>query len=405
MKKILMSAVTLTAIMGSANIASADDGISILDDVKVNGQIRPRYEYADKDNGVDAGQALTSRVKLNVSSNLFGLDDLKANIGLIGVYDFGWTSDNGLYTGTTNNDKILDPSEAMISNLEATYAINKTTLHAGRGQVNLDNQRFIGTVGWRQLERSYDTLYVADNSVKDLNLLAAWVYGYEGVGGTATTDSNSIILHGSYSFADALKITLYDYMIANRIYGSDTYGVAATGKFDAGAKFNYRAEFAMQGDATMQIGNYEGKADASYMNFDFGANISGFLVGANYELFSGKSSADETGFKSPLGTNHKFNGWADVFMGGNGDAGLQDMNLRLGYKTKGFGKLLAVYHKFDADVGANDDLGSEFDALYANKIPGVKGLNGLLKAAFYAQGDSTNPVDKTVVWAQLDYKF
>ena len=400
-----MSAIALSAIMGSTTTVSAADGISILDDVKVNGQIRPRYEYADIDNNdKDAGQALTSRIKLNASTGLFGVDGLNANIGLIGVYDFGWTSENGLTNGGIN-DKIVDPAVAMLSNLEATYTIGKTTMHAGRGQVNLDNQRFIGTVGWRQLERSYDTLYVADNSVKNLNLLGAWVYALEGVTSTDKTNTNSVLLHGSYKFMDALTVTAYDYMIASF---ADTYGVAATGKFNtSGVNFDYRAEFAMQSDATMEIHDAEADASATYMNFDLGANISGILLGANYEFQSG-ADGDDTAFYTPLGTNHKFNGWADQFLlPGSHDNGLIDMNARIGYKANGFGKLLGVYHKFDADTGSNTDLGSEFDALYANKIPGVKGLSGLVKMAYYMGGEtgSGHELDATKAWVQLDYKF
>jgi len=405
MKKIMMSAIALSAIMGSASTVSAADGINVLDGVKLNGQIRPRYEYADVDNNdKDAGQALTTRIKLNASSNLFGVDGLNANVGLIGVYDTGWTSENGFMNGG-QNDKIVDPSAAMLSNLEATYTIDKTTLHAGRGQVNLDNQRFIGTVGWRQLERSYDTLFVANNSVKDLNLLAAWVYGFEGVAGTATNDTNSILLHGSYKAMDALTVTAYAYMLASI---NDTYGVAATGKFNAvDTKFNYRAEFAMQSDATMEIHDAEANADAMYMNFDLGANISGILLGANYEFQSGADGSD-TAFITPLGTNHKFNGWADAFLSNTShNNGLIDMNARVGYKAKGFGKVLGVFHKFDADTGSNTDLGSEFDALYANKIPGLNNVTGLVKMAYYMAGEtgSGHEQDITKAWVQLNYKF
>jgi len=72
------------------------------------------------------------------------------------------------------------------------------------------------------------------------------------------------------------------------------------------------------------------------------------------------------------------------------------------------GKFLAVYHDFTADTttaGASDDKGSEFDAVYANKIPGVKNLKGLVKYANFSKGKvaATNDVQK--IWAMVDYKF
>ena len=410
----MLSMAALPLLVGGLSVtAGADEGISIMDNVKLSGEIRPRYEYADVDNNdKDAGQALTARIKLVASTDkFFGIDNLNMNLGIIDVYDFGWHEYNSLYNGQTDYDVIVDPKYAMLSNADINYKIGKTVLHAGRSQVNLDNQRFIGTVGWRQLERSYDTVYVADNSVENLNLLAAWVYGIQGVKAGPKADTNSVLLHASYKVMPELTITAYDYMIASF---ADTYGAALTGKVNAGgAKLSYRAEYAMQSDATMEIHGAKGKADADYFNLDLGANISGVIAGANYEFMSG-ADGDKTTFTPLLGTNHKFNGWADeFFVAKKPEGGLNDMNFRLGYKAKGFGKVLAVYHDFSADTkmdngagGTTDDLGSEIDFLYANKVPGLNNVSLLLKGALYSKGKAagwTN--DKSVYWAQLDYKF
>jgi len=433
MKKITMSAVALTAIMGSFSSVSAADGVNILDNIKLTGEIRPRYEYANvKQNKRDKANAYTARTKLNINANLLGIEGLTTNIGIISVNNFGSDKYDSKANGQTQYDIIKDPQYAMISNADINYQVDKTILHAGRGQVNLDNQRFIGTVGWRQLERSYDSVFVANNSVKNLSLLAAWVYGVQGVGAAPTVDANSILLHAAYTVMPELKITAYDYMLSanGRIIGIpniggvgfDTYGVAFTGKIaPSGIKLNYRAEYAVQKDATMKMqetatnaGNF--KADASYYNLDLGANINGILAGVNYEFLSGENaSGTETAFNPKLGTNHKFNGWADEFyVAHTPSGGLKDANIRLGYKAKGFGKLLGVYHDFKADTampaasGTTDDLGSEFDIVYVNAIPGVKNLKGLVKFASYSKGQSTEFTynkDKTVAWAQLDYKF
>jgi len=418
MKKITMSAVALTAIMGSFNSVSAD-GINILDDLVLDGEIRPRYEMVDDGNDAhENANALTARTKLKVTGNLMDVDGLSASVGIISVNNFGSHEYNWNGTDYTDGTKpyatVMDPQYAMISNAEVNYKVGDTLLHAGRGQVNLDNQRFIGTVGWRQLERSYDSVFVANNSIKNLSVLAAWVYGFQGVVEGDTVDTNSVLLHAAYTVNDMLTVTAYDYMIANT---HDTYGLALTGNIKLnGVKLNYRAEYAAQSDATMEIHTQTpttGKADADYYNLDLGANISGVLAGINYECLSGANeSGTETAFTTPLATAHKFNGWADQFLA-TPEGGLIDANIRLGYTAKGFGKLLAVYHDFTSDTSmtdvngkATDDLGSEIDVLYTNKIPGVKGLSGLLKYASYSKGSvvgHTNDVSK--FWAQLDYKF
>ncbi|WP_304546161.1 hypothetical protein [Sulfurimonas microaerophilic] len=414
MKKIMVSAVALYSLMGSYSVASAADGVNVFSDLKLDGEIRPRYEYAEvKDNGKDAANAYTARTKLTINAKLFDVDGLSTNIGVISVNNFGSDKYNSTANGETQYDVIKDPQKAMISNADINYKIGKTTLHAGRSQVNLDNQRFIGTVGWRQFERSYDTLYVSDNSVKNLSVLAAWVYGLQGVGAGDTDDTNSVLLNASYTVMPELKITAYDYMIAEL---GDIYGLALTGDVATnGVKLNYRAEYAIQNDATMNInGGAKAKADASYYNLDFGVNISGILAGVNYEFLSGTTGSDgKTAFNPSLGTNHKFNGWADVFyVASVPQGGLEDLNIRLGYANKDFGKLLAVYHKFTADKamasgsGTTDDLGSEIDFLYTHPLPFVKDVGALIKYASYSKGKATgytNDVQKA--WVMLDYKF
>ena len=171
MKKILMSAVALTAMIGTGTttLSATDDVINIFNDVKLKGQIRPRAEYVDvSDNGKSKGVAFTARTHLVATAGLLGVEKLTATIGLQSVNNFGYTHHNDSFTfpggvKTPVNpqyETILDPNFAMLSEASIDYSAGKTALHAGRSQVNLDNQRFIGTVGWRQMERAYDTVTV-----------------------------------------------------------------------------------------------------------------------------------------------------------------------------------------------------------------------------------------------------
>jgi len=408
MKKIIMSAVALTAIMGPLSTVSAADGINIFDDMKFSGELRPRYEYVDvKNNATDAANAFTMRTRLAMEASLFGVSGLSTKVGITTVNNFGM---DHYAPATAGYEKVVDPQQAMLSEMYVAYTVADTTMLIGRSHVNLDDQRFIGTVGWRQMERAYDTATVINKSVKDLTLLASYVHSYAGVGSVTTTDTSSVLVNVNYKAADAITVSGFGYMLANI---HDTYGVRLSGKIPAGdsVKLNYAASYAMQKDNSLTYGSAgtTRAIDASYYDIAIGANISGLLLGAEYEVLGKASNAtDADGFSTPLATLHKFQGFADAFLGrtkgsGGNKNGLKDMNAKIGYKTKGFGKLIAWYHKFDAETGANDDLGSEIDAVYANKIPGVNNLNGLLKAAFYTAGDTGK--DKTVLWAQLDYKF
>ena len=92
---------------------------------------------------------------------------------------------------TSDYEKVVDPSQAMLSEMYAAYTVSDTTLLVGRSHVNLDDQRFIGTVGWRQTERAYDTATVINKSVEGLTLLGSFIYGFAGVAGVTTADTKS----------------------------------------------------------------------------------------------------------------------------------------------------------------------------------------------------------------------
>lgn len=404
MKKWMLSLAAVPVVLGSMAVsASAKDGINIIDDIKFSGEIRPRYEMADvKDSGKDTANAYTARTRLAVEGSLFGLKGLTTKVGVTSVNNFGY---NDYAPQNPAYDLILDPQQAILSEGYVAYTAANTTLLAGRSFVNLDDQRFIGTVGWRQMERSYDTATVINKSVKGLTLLGSWVYGYQGVNANPTTDTGSALLNANYKMGKAFSVSLFDYMLADI---HDTYGIRVNGVVPAGGvKLNYAASYAMQTDATL---NYRlddsAKIDASYYDLALGATISGIIAGAEYEVLGDAQGDSVKGFTTPLATLHKFQGWADVFLGrtaGSNNNGLADASAKLGYKAAGLGKILGVYHKFDAVSGDDADLGSEIDVLYANKIPGVNNLGFLANAAFYSKGDTGSDVTK--FWAQLDYKF
>jgi hypothetical protein len=189
--------------------------------------------------------------------------------------------------------------------------------------------------------------------------------------------------------------------------GSDTYGLALTGdvKVSDGVKVSYRGEYATQTDASMENSGFnssDSDVDADYMNFVLDADVSGLLVGAQYEVLSGTDGTDgNTAFSTPLATLHAHNGFGDIFLT-TPAKGLEDMALSLGYKSKEFGMLKATYHDFTSEVDSID-YGTELDVVYKRAIPGVNGLNGMLKFVDYDA--DTYSIDMTKFVAMLDYKF
>jgi len=417
MKRIvILSVVASTMIMAGGDIAPVEpvveapaaSGFTFFNNVTAKGEIRARYESVDTNDAVGDASAFTNRLMLGISADLFGVDGLSTYLEAINVAGTGdyWDLSNGDLGDKGVYNVVADPSQTRITQAYIDYAFGKSLIRAGRQGVNLDNQRFIGTVNWRQMPQTYDAVAFNNSSIDGLSLLAAYVWQVNTIFDSDTVkpvgdnfDTGTVLLHASYKVMDALTLTGYAYMIEDI---HDTYGIAATGKFGLGANtgLSYRAEYASQTDPSFDDLTTNKTADADYYNLEATVNMSGFLLGAKYEVL-GAGNGGNAAFSTPLATLHGQNGWADMFLG-TPDDGLVDVNGMIGYKSKGFGVAKIVYHDFSSDRG-NTDYGTETDVLYKNKISAVKGLSGMLKASFY--NADAYKVDTTKYWVMLDYKF
>ena len=414
MKRINLSLVSAMVLAGAITSSVSAAGLEeIIANPKVNLEIRPRYEYADvKDNGVKAAKAFTVRTALGLSANLFGVEGLGVQLQGMNVANFGWI--DKYKPERTGYDIVADPSQSRVTQANISYSTDGFTAIVGRKMVVLDNARFIGNVGWRQMPQTYDLAAVIYNGIENLSLLGAYVNGVNKVLDVKRVSTNSVLLHGSYKVMPELTVTAYDYMIASY---ADHIGLRLTGKVGLSddLKLNYTAEYAIQKDATMEEEN-NGKPDqdAQYYNINVGLNYAGFIMGVGYEVLGAddENKPKSNEFYTPLATLHAMNGWADVFLKGTGTGyGVKDLSVKLGYNAGEYGKLIGIYHKFSSD-DKSYDYGSEFDIAYKYKI--AKGLGLLLKGAFYKGDDkvptSTNGIiknglDVTKYWIQLDYKF
>jgi len=389
-------------------VEEAPQAFSFFSNVKAHGEIRPRYEMVDTDNAVDNASALTNRLMLGVSADLLSVNGLSTYLEAIDVSGSGdyWDlsksdlGDKGIY------NVVADPSQTRISQAYVDYAFSDSLIRAGRQGVNLDNQRFIGTVNWRQMPQTYDAVALNNKSIEGLSLLAAYVWQVNTIFDNDTVkpvgdsfDTGSVILHASYELSNILTLTAYDYMIEDI---HDTYGIAATGNVNVieDLAMDYRVEYAKQTDPTLDDMTTNKTADADYYNLEANLNYNGLLAGIRYEVL-GAGNGNNAAFSTPLATLHGQNGWADMFLGTPND-GLVDANVMLGYKAKGLGVVKVIYHDYSSDRGSID-YGTEIDVLYKNKISAVQGLSGMLKASLYS-ADSYK-VDTSKYWAMLSYTF
>ena len=432
MKKIVKLSVATDMLMGmSAVSAQADDGVNVLSDIYVKGEIRPRYEMVDTNNATANANAVTNRLVIGVGGKLGGSDIFSAYAEMTDVHslnDGNYNAlDNSKGADAADNNIVADSEQTRLTQAYIDIKpMDGLLIRYGRQMINLGDQRFVGAVGWRQMPQTYDATLLSFSPTKEINLSTVYatkvntifqdfdhptdpakdkVSGFQ----TATSLTNL-----SYR-TKGLDITAYAYLISSI---SDTYGAYVKGSVPVsdGIKVSYRAEYAVQTDASLETEN-QGKpdCDSDYIHANLGVNMSGILFGVDYMMQSADDDNTVAGagttnkaFKTPLGTNHKFNGWADQFLA-TPENGLEDISAMAGYKAKDFGTFKVIYHKFASD-DKSIDYGSEVDAVYVNKIPGVKGLKGMLKYADYNGDDSTasgNPkaTDTQKFWVMLDYKF
>ena len=411
-KTVLLSIITSTLILAGGDVAPAEPvmqettpevNIGIFNNVKFNGQLRTRYEYAD-DSVNDEANAITTRFALSVGTELAGIEGLSAFGQIMAVTNFGYDK----YAPETSGYAVIDDAQnERITQAYLDYKMGDTKIRAGRQMINLDDQRFVGAVGWRQMPQTFMGYTLTNSSVENLNLMASYITKRYGIKDALSSGTENVFLHADYKAIPELTLSGYGYLLGSN---SDTYGLMAKGKV---GMFNYIAEVATQNDSSLEYNNGgEKTVDAIYYRGDISTKYNGFILGAAYESL-GDADGNDHGFTTPLATLHKWQGFADVFLGytaGSNTYGLNDFYAKVGYASPEFGKLLAIYHNFstqETTTGFSDDAGSELDLLYTYKFSNGIGL--LAKAAFFS-GETDSVIgaaqnDVTKYWVQLDYKF
>ena len=233
----------------------------------------------------------------------------------------------------------------------------------GRQIYVLDDHRFVGHVGWRQNIQTFDAFTGAVTAIDNLTLKAFYFDGVERVN-SASDELDSFGLNLSYKFAPSAVLTAFYYDIENEdndSFDSTTVGARYVGSTDAaGLGFKYALSYASQSD--VKPGGKEG----DYYAADLSTAVSGITLGAGIEVL-------EAGFRTPLATVHKFNGFADKFAGrsitGGLTDGLEDFYVYAGYKIPvGNGiTTKVIYHDFSPESGSGKG-GDEIDLVAAYKL-------------------------------------
>ena len=413
-KTTLLAGAALLLLTSGGSAAAGETGVDqkIVNALKGDwGQItfdlRYRWEYVDQD-GAGTANGDPIRLRLGYLTPEFaGFQAFAEFEGSTPVFTDNY---NDKTNGKTEYAVIADPSEAELNQGWLSYAgVPDTVVKAGRQRINLDNQRFIGAVAWRQMEQTFDAVNLFNASLGNYSANATYIWNVRSIL-SEDVNMNSPLLHLQYSFKGIGDLVGYgywlDYSDANDsgpfdyAYSTETYGARFNGKAAVNEAVNllYTAEYASQQDFKENNSDYT----ADYYHFmggvlfpNKGSVVTNITAKIAYEVLG---SDNGVSFKTPLGTNHKFNGWADLFLATPAD-GLQDTYATIGTTVAGV-NVGMTYHDFQADAGGMD-YGTEFDASIGKKIGKHYNVQ-----AFYANYNADEfKTDTEKIWLQVTMAF
>lgn len=408
MKLTLLSLAVASSTFSLSRTALAEEAFSkLFSEAKPILDARYRYEHVDQDNALNNANAQTIRTRIGLQSGKWY--SLSALIEADNVSRIGDTSYNSTRNGQSDYSVVADPDGSEINQALLRYDHQYGSAVLGRQRINLDNQRFIGGVAWRQNEQTYNGALLQLKPLTGLTLSYAYIdnintiFGpgdnrFDTAANPANIEGHSHLLNVQYVLMPELTATAYQYRLGlDNLTGasqsSKTTGLRLNG---AVAGISYALEYARQSEYAENPLNL----DNEYYLAELGYSIKGVALKAGYEVLGGDSGPGNRAFQTPLATKHAFQGWADIFLL-TPAGGIKDSYLSASLPLLG-GTLMGKYHDYRAEQDSSH-YGIEYNLSYARPIPGVKGLMGLVKAARYDADDVAVDTDK--LWLQVQYSY
>lgn len=417
----MIGRITMTAVGFFLCLAGAP-GASAETEVTVSGQVRARTEVERRTFETDARtndfSLLRTRlaIKASADSNVSAFVQFQDSRELGGVDLRGNAN-----SGTLNNGANVDIHQAYLQ-VEQLWE-NGPGLRAGRFEVNLGNQRVFGSVGWSNVGRSWEGLWLW-RSLDEVTFGGYWLKKLTDT--STTTDSEFDILGVTVDVKKAglQLLAFYESDESLQYSQSADSDINALDRFSTGAYFNrvWRS-IDVTANAVYQFGNRRVGADSStYREVDIAAFLLAAEIGYSFECSSkprlavgidytsGDSDSDDDTWKAYDNlyyTGHAFRGYMDYFIG-SGPAGLVDAMLRVSLSPLAGWTVKADAHYFqtaadyvDFQDQSTKDVGTEIDLTVSTKrIAGVTLSGG---GSLFAPSESFAGVEspKTGLWGFL----
>ena len=386
------------------------DWLKALTEGTLDLSLRGRYEYADIA-GLDSANAVTLRTRLGYTTQRLGGFQAAVQLEDNRAADYDEYNAAGL-NGQGGTSIVADPEDTELNQLWIDLDLvdffsldtqAKASARIGRQRIILDDARFVGNVGWRQLEQTFDAATLKLQPSDGLELFYGYINAVNRIFGPDSGrdfDSNSHLINATIKNTPVGAITGFAYLLDfenGAALSSQTYGGRLSKDFDLdeGLKLGLVGSVAHQSDYADNPTGY----DALYVLAEGRLTTAGGLFGGvGFESLG--SDDGVAAFQTPLATAHAFNGFADVFLT-TPAGGLRDYYGLVGTKLPApfKGKLVATYHQFTSE-DSSEDLGWELDLVASHQFN--PNLTGLVKYAYF-DGDGLPDVER--LWVQLELSF
>lgn len=371
----------------------------------ING--RYRIEHVDQNAFANKAEASTLRVNFGLTGTLLENQDTSFLLELQNITAIGSERYDSSTNGNTQYPLVADPEGTELNQLAFKFNISeKVLLTLGRQSVALDNQRFIGSVGWRQNDQTFDGVLLTLESSEYDKFTYMYINNVNRIFGDdhplGDYDSDNHLLNWQHKISDDVKLSIYGYLldIKNSVaVSSATYGLLLTGQqgfsSSAGNSLHYHIEVASQSDYADNPSDFS----LAYWSTEVGMHHGQFAWALGREVLEGENGR---GFGMPLATLHKYNGWADLFLATPG-TGLNDSYLQIEIAKILSFKTILVHHRFSAEDAVVSDItyGRENDLMLSRKI--AQHFDLTIKYADYRAKAYAGDVEK--IWLVLGFAY
>lgn len=422
-KSMLFSPAPLLATAMALAGAPAVHAEDLLGDALAKGktalELRYRLENVEQAPLTRDANASTLRTRVRYTSGEWAQSSL--TLEMDNVSRVGDDRYNDTRNGKATFPTVVDPDGTDLNQALVKYmGVPNTPVTVGRQRINLDNQRWIGSVAWRQNEQTLDGVLMEYKGIDRFTATYGFITRVNRINGpdaiaapTAATaaelDTEAHLINLKYVASAAFAGTAYAYLLDYDKFAAastQTVGVRLNGSVPVGEmKLGWAGEVAQQSEYAQRVGTFG--ADYLLGEVTFGKSPAWELM-AGYEVLG--SDGGTVAVQTPLATLHKFQGWADKFLA-TPVTGLTDLYVGGTAKVADIGFTLA-WHQYESDaagtigataIAAGDDFGSEVNFQMAKTF--AKRYTVTLKYADYAQGVAAAGRDTTKTWLMAEAKF